>query len=174
VSVLNQLGRAVDNHRALHRRPRYPAGRSNLSLIRPYIKRSTVQAATWWPWQRRWAVISRRPYMPSVVFTVERTQRSGRGRKPRDPMVKQFSSWYNHRWLHGELGLIPRTELKQEVGGWLNEPPHQARIGPAYTGALMAKPLWTIEELSLSVPVATIYKWRSTGEAPSAHKIGRY
>jgi predicted DNA-binding transcriptional regulator AlpA len=40
----------------------------------------------------------------------------------------------------------------------------------------MAKPLWTIEDLSayLSVPVATIYKWRSTGEAPRAHKIGRY
>ena len=32
------------------------------------------------------------------------------------------------------------------------------------------------EDLSayLSVPVATIYKWRSTGEAPRAHKIGRY
>jgi hypothetical protein len=29
----------------------------------------------------------------------------------------------------------------------------------------MAKPLWTIEELSLSVPVATIYKWRSTEAA---------
>jgi hypothetical protein len=40
----------------------------------------------------------------------------------------------------------------------------------------MAKPLWTIEDLSayLSVPVATIYMWRSTGEAPTAHKIGRY
>ena len=40
----------------------------------------------------------------------------------------------------------------------------------------MAKPLWTIEDLSayLSVPVATIYKWRSTGEAPTAYKIGRY
>ena len=32
------------------------------------------------------------------------------------------------------------------------------------------------EDLSayLSVPVATIYKWRTTGEAPRAHKIGRY
>ncbi|HWM04395.1 MAG TPA: helix-turn-helix domain-containing protein [Actinophytocola sp.] len=40
----------------------------------------------------------------------------------------------------------------------------------------MAKPLWTIEDLSayLSVPVATVYKWRSTGEVPTAHKIGRY
>jgi hypothetical protein len=40
--------------------------------------------------------------------------------------------------------------------------------GPVDTGALMAKPLWTIEDLSayLSVPVATIYKWRRTGEAP--------
>jgi excisionase family DNA binding protein len=40
----------------------------------------------------------------------------------------------------------------------------------------MTKPLWTIEDLSayLSVPVATIYKWRSTGEAPWAHKIGRH
>jgi predicted DNA-binding transcriptional regulator AlpA len=48
--------------------------------------------------------------------------------------------------------------------------------GPVDTGALMTKPLWTIEDLSayLSVPVATIYKWRSTGEAPRAHKIGRY
>ena len=48
--------------------------------------------------------------------------------------------------------------------------------GPIDTGALMAKPLWTIEDLSayLSVPVATIYKWRTIGEAPRAHKIGRY
>ena len=48
--------------------------------------------------------------------------------------------------------------------------------GPVDTGALMSKPLWTIEDLSayLSVPVATIYKWRTTGEAPRAHKIGRY
>ena len=47
---------------------------------------------------------------------------------------------------------------------------------PVDTGALMTKPLWTIEDLSayLSVPIATIYKWRSTGEAPTAHKIGRY
>ena len=38
--------------------------------------------------------------------------------------------------------------------------PEAARID---TGALMTKPLWTIED-----------KWRSTGEAPRAHKIGRY
>ncbi len=46
--------------------------------------------------------------------------------------------------------------------------------GPVDTD--MAKPLWTIEDLSayLSVPVATIYKWRSMGDAPRAHKIGRY
>jgi hypothetical protein len=39
-------------------------------------------------------------------------------------------------------------------------------------GTLMAKPLWTIDDLSayLSVPLATIYKWRSTGEAPGAVK----
>ncbi len=48
--------------------------------------------------------------------------------------------------------------------------------GPVDTGALTSKPLWTIEDLSayLSVPIATIYKWRTTGEAPRAHKIGRY
>jgi predicted DNA-binding transcriptional regulator AlpA len=53
---------------------------------------------------------------------------------------------------------------------------HAKDAGPVDTGALMAKPLWTIEDLSayLSVPVATIYKWRTTGEAPRAHKIGRY
>ena len=47
---------------------------------------------------------------------------------------------------------------------------------PVDLSALMAKPLWTIEDLSahLSVPVATIYKWRSNGEAPRAHKIGCY
>lgn len=36
------------------------------------ISRSIVQAATRWPWRRRWAVIFRRPYMPSGVFTVAR------------------------------------------------------------------------------------------------------
>ena len=43
---------------------------------------------------------------------------------------------------------------------------------PVDAGALMTKPLWTIENLSayLSVPVATIYKWRSTGEAPRCQR----
>ena len=39
-----------------------------------------------------------------------------------------------------------------------------------------SKPLWTIEDLSafLGVPVATIYKWRSMGTAPSAYKVGKH
>ena len=44
------------------------------------------------------------------------------------------------------------------------------------TNALLSKPLWTIEDLSafLGVPVATIYKWRSMGTAPSAYKVGKH
>ena len=51
----------------------------------------------------------------------------------------------------------------------------RANRGRVDTGALMAKSSWTIEDQSayLSVPVATIDKWRSIGEAPTAHKNGR-
>ena len=41
---------------------------------------------------------------------------------------------------------------------------------------LMAKPLWSIEDLSayLGVPVASIYKWRTAGNGPCALRVGRY
>jgi excisionase family DNA binding protein len=36
--------------------------------------------------------------------------------------------------------------------------------------------LWTVQDLAefLSVPVATVYRWRSTGEGPHGFRIGRY
>jgi excisionase family DNA binding protein len=38
------------------------------------------------------------------------------------------------------------------------------------------EPLWNIETLStyLDVPVATIYKWRKTGDGPTAYRVGRH
>lgn len=38
------------------------------------------------------------------------------------------------------------------------------------------EPLWNIETLSqfLDVPVATIYKWRKTGDGPAAFRVGRH
>jgi len=36
--------------------------------------------------------------------------------------------------------------------------------------------LWTVPELAafLGVPVATIYKWRTTGDGPTGLRIGRH
>jgi excisionase family DNA binding protein len=36
--------------------------------------------------------------------------------------------------------------------------------------------LWTIEEVSafLRVPVATLYRWRTTGTGPGAFRVGRH
>ncbi len=36
--------------------------------------------------------------------------------------------------------------------------------------------LWTVDDLSrfLGVPVNTIYKWRSAGGGPPAHRVGKY
>jgi excisionase family DNA binding protein len=38
------------------------------------------------------------------------------------------------------------------------------------------EPLWNIDTLSqyLDVPVATIYKWRKTGDGPAAFRVGRH
>ena len=49
------------------------------------ISRSTVHAATRWPWRRRYAVIFRRPYKPSGVPTVARRRvgEPGVGDRPR-------------------------------------------------------------------------------------------
>lgn len=37
-------------------------------------------------------------------------------------------------------------------------------------------PLWSVDDLAsyLGVPVATIYKWRHTGEGPAGYRIGRH
>jgi excisionase family DNA binding protein len=37
-------------------------------------------------------------------------------------------------------------------------------------------PMWSVDDLAayLGVPVATIYKWRTTGDAPPGYRIGRH
>ncbi len=40
----------------------------------------------------------------------------------------------------------------------------------------MNKPLMTVEDLSthLSVPVGTLYRWRTTGYGPAGKRIGKH
>ena len=42
--------------------------------------------------------------------------------------------------------------------------------------ALMAKPLWSAEDAArfLDMPLASLYKWRTMGEAPAAFRMGRH
>lgn len=42
--------------------------------------------------------------------------------------------------------------------------------------AALADPLLETEEVAayLRVPVATLYAWRSRGEGPRAHRVGKY
>jgi predicted DNA-binding transcriptional regulator AlpA len=69
-----------------------------------------------------------------------------------------------------------RTEPKQTARRRRGEPPRQTRTGTRRHRCPHVQTALDDEDLSayLSVPVATIYKWRTTGEAPRAHKIGRY
>lgn len=47
--------------------------------------------------------------------------------------VAEYVDWYNHRRLHGEIGLVPPVEF--ETTYWATQPDQHYRENPALTEA---------------------------------------
>ncbi|WP_313554834.1 integrase core domain-containing protein, partial [Miniimonas arenae] len=47
--------------------------------------------------------------------------------------VAEYIDWFNHRRLHGEIGLVPPAEL--EALHWVTRPSHDSTNTPTPTGA---------------------------------------
>ena len=45
--------------------------------------------------------------------------------------VAEYVDWYNHRRLHGELGLVPPAECETQY--WASQPTSQYRKNPVLT-----------------------------------------
>lgn len=45
--------------------------------------------------------------------------------------VAEYTAWYNHRRLHGEIGLVPPAEF--ETNHWASQPASHYRENPVLT-----------------------------------------
>ncbi len=50
---------------------------------------------------------------------------------PKERAVAEYFDWYNHRRLHGEIGLVPSAEY--ETNHWASQPVQHYRENPVLT-----------------------------------------
>ena len=115
----------------------------------------------------------RKLFLVSTLCSLALAQTPPAGTKPLGKT--RFPAAQNLEWKPTPVKQAP-SEPKQTARRRRGKPPRQTRTGTRRHRCPHVQTALDDEDLSayLSVPVATIYKWRTTGEAPGAHKIGRY
>ncbi len=108
-----------------------------------------------------WTIQELADYLVLPISTLYRLRHTGDG-----PRGRRLGKHVRY----GEQDILDWLETRRTIP-WTTPP-----TAPHHSDDRRETPLWTPADLThhLSIPLATLYKWRTTGEDPPGFKIGKH